>query len=153
MRRFFQNKLLAAKPFTSLVSNETSMKFFSNSPFQHFFRKPISRLAESLSNKKLLRIARILKTLLQKRKIDFATIIKKNVWGNLWHSSEITFPTKRKKLLRMSCNYFKQSNKSKLCFRLQLFLRFQASNISQRKNYLCAKSAVSRTLSSCVLLL
>ena len=98
--------------------------------FNIFFKKPISRLAESLSNKKLLRNARILKTLLQKRKIDFATIIKKNVWGNLWHSSEITFPTIREKLLRMSCNCLKQSKKSKLCFRLQLFLRFQASNIS-----------------------
>ena len=100
--------------------------------FNIFFTKLFSLIAESLSNKKLLRIAGILMRMLQKEKIDFATIIQKNLWRSLSHNREVTFPTKRKNLLRTSCNCLKQSNKSNLFFRLQVFLRLQASNISSR---------------------
>ena len=100
--------------------------------FNIFFTKLFSLIAESLSNKKLLRIAGILMRMLQKEKINFATIIQKNLWRSLSYNREVTFPTKRKNLLRTSCNCLKQSNKSKLFFRLQVFLRIQGSNVQWR---------------------
>ena len=41
MRRFFQNKRLPAKSFTSFESHEASMKLFSNSSFQHILHESV----------------------------------------------------------------------------------------------------------------